>query len=147
MSLFINVWQTLLLPLQTYSPLLPGHMAAQLENIFPEISCKEVWPCDKVLLDVGNVQVIYKNSGLVFPSLPPARKREATGKLGKYVFRTAGLSPMPVLRDDFTGQSTPSQPPRTVTSERKKLLLASLYFAGFFYKLTLPFRISLYYFI
>lgn len=98
---YLSRWQILLSFLQTHSP-----QAAQLENIFPGISCKEVWPCDKVLLDVGNCQGIYKNLLLdyFFPSLPSAETREAKGKC---VLRTARLPYMLSFGMTSWGQSHP----------------------------------------
>lgn len=85
---YLSLWQILLSFLQTHSP-----QAAQLENIFPGISCKGVWPCDKVLSDVGNCQAIYKNLLLdsFFPFLLSAINWEATGKC---VLRMARLPHM-----------------------------------------------------
>ena len=62
-----------------------GHMAAQLENIFPGISCKDTWPRDKVLPDMGNFHTIYENpfTGLVFPFSFTGYKQRGQGQTRK----------------------------------------------------------------
>lgn len=66
---YLSPWQILLALPPDSLPVLPGHLAAQLENLFPGIPCKWVWPCDKVLPDVGNFLAVYKIPfpGLSFP--------------------------------------------------------------------------------
>lgn len=116
----LSPWQSLLIvPPDSFS-VLPGHWAAQLENLFPGIPCQWVWTCDKVLPDVGNFLAIYKipSPGLIFSF---AFHLE-TDKLGPSLETVCwGWQSCHACLGDFMGQSSPTHPLETITQGKKSI--------------------------